>query len=348
MLSLLEHILSISARRDRTEVSEALLDGLEAMAMPYLRSLRIFRIFAGVSRTTLFESAVISSEGRQVRNSYLPEAEHCFNIELDPLLRQTRERGFAASERMPDGCDRIVLPIAPAGIVLFLIDIQILESAPAENRAYLMALVEVCSNHIALLDYGETDNLTGLPNRKTFDKHLFEIMGQSAPDDPANPGAPRRRRGVSGGQHWFGVCDIDKFKLVNDTYGHLIGDEVLVMFARLMRDSFRFQDQLFRFGGEEFMVVLQPTGPDVVHRVFDRFRETINRHLFSRVGHITVSIGYSQLRPTDTPADVIDRADEALYWVKHHGRNAAASYEELVRTGGLKPRLTRAGEVELF
>ncbi|MEY8879344.1 MAG: GGDEF domain-containing protein, partial [Leptothrix sp. (in: b-proteobacteria)] len=63
---------------------------------------------------------------------------------------------------------------------------------------------------------------------------------------------------------------------------------------------------------------------------------------------ISVSVGYSQLLPFDTPADVVDRADEALYWVKRHGRNAVASYEELVSTGRLHSKAPRTGEVELF
>jgi diguanylate cyclase (GGDEF)-like protein len=349
MIPLIEHILSISARRDRTEVSEALLDGLEEMALPYLRSLEIYRVFAGVNKTTVFACSGIGADGRHVRNAYLPEAEFCFNIQEMPLLRRAQERGTIVAENTADGGNRIVLPIAPSGPVLYLIDLCIANNMPPQARTVLMALVEFCSNHIALLDYGETDNLTGLPNRKTFDKHLFEIMGPSASDEPLQTEAQRRRRrGAPGGQHWFAVCDIDHFKLVNDTHGHLIGDEVLVMFARLMRDGFRFQDQLFRFGGEEFVIVLQPTSPDAVQKVFNRFRTSVQEHPFSRVGQITVSIGYSQLLPNDTPADVVDRADEALYWVKRHGRNGAACYEDLVSEGKLVPKSSMTGEVELF
>lgn len=350
MIALIEHILSISSRRDRTEVSGALLDGLEDLARHHLRAVDVYRVFSGTRRTMLYNCAGIGPEGRHLRNAYLPEADHCSNIDQDALLMRARDRATIVAEPQGGGLDRIVLPIAPMGTVLYLIDLRIDTDTEPVVRTLLMALVEYVSNHLALLDYGETDNLTGLPNRKTFDKHLFELMGQSAPDGPIplREFSQRRRRGAPDGLHWFAVCDIDHFKLVNDTHGHLIGDEVLVMFARLMRDGFRFQDQLFRFGGEEFVVVLQPTSADVVQHVFDRFRESVRKHLFSRVGHITVSIGYSQLLGTDTPADVIDRADEALYWVKRHGRNKVASYEQLVEDALIDPKGRRVGEVELF
>ena len=347
MLELIEHILGISARRDRTEVSEALLDGLEAIGRGYVQSMTIYRVFQGINRTIVFDCAGLGPKGRYLSNAYLPDSALCANIETMPLLLRAKERGSIVAEKTSDGIDRIVMPIAPTGPLLYLIDLQILTATPPEQRTLLMSLVEFGSHHISLLDYGETDSLTGLPNRKTFDKHLYELMGNASPDVPG-AGPARRSGGAAGSQHWFGVCDIDHFKRVNDTYGHLIGDEVLVMFARLMRDGFRFQDQLFRFGGEEFMVVLQPTGADAVQKVFDRFRQSVADHMFSRVGCITVSIGYSQLLSNDTPTDVIDRADEALYWVKRHGRNAAASYEELVRLGEIAPKDARTGEVELF
>ena len=209
--------------------------------------------------------------------------------------------------------------------------------------------MEYCSNHIALLDYGETDTLTGLANRKTFDKHLFEVLGHAAADEPQCDGViAHRRKGSPEGQYWLAVSDIDHFKAINDAHGHLIGDEVLVMFARLIREGFRFQDQVFRFGGEEFVAVLQPTSREDVHAVFDRLRASVESHVFSRVGHITVSVGYSRLRPHDTPSDIIDRADEALYYVKQHGRNGVACYEELVRSGRIEVKTSHTGAIELF
>jgi len=120
------------------------------------------------------------------------------------------------------------------------------------------------------------------------------------------------------------------------------------MFARLIRDSFRFQDQIFRFGGEEFVVVLQPTDTVSAKRIFDRFRQAIESHHFSQVGRVTVSVGYCQLSANDTPPQIIDRADEALYYIKQHGRNAVGHYEELVSDGKLSASKIQTGDIDLF
>ena len=120
------------------------------------------------------------------------------------------------------------------------------------------------------------------------------------------------------------------------------------MLGQVMRQSFRFNDQLFRFGGEEFIALLQPTEERFALSTLERFRASVEAQPFSRVGHITVSIGFSALRPTDTPTDVIDRADEALYYAKRSGRNRVACYEQLIAEGKLSVKEIAKGEVELF
>ena len=80
----------------------------------------------------------------------------------------------------------------------------------------------------------------------------------------------------------------------------------------------------------------------------ERFRSQVEQQSFSRVGKITASIGFSALRPNDTPTDVIDRADEALYYAKRHGRNRVDSYERLIAGGELQAKEIAKGEVELF
>ena len=349
MLQLIDHIVRTSAKRDRTEINDALLDAMDDLFHP--PALTIYRALPGAKRTMVFACAGINKETRYIRNAYLPETDFCYPIDFDPLLQRCQLEKAAVLDHLADGSSRVVFPIAPVDRLLYLIDITISEDLSPQQRTVLMGLVEYFSNHIALLDYGETDTLTGLPNRKTFDKHLFEVLGQAANDDRTTEqeaSALHRRKADHDGRHWLAVCDIDHFKSVNDTHGHLIGDEVLVMFASLMRDTFRYQDQLFRFGGEEFVVVLQPTSIDNVRGAFDRFRHAVESHVFSRVGRITVSIGYSQLSANDTPPDVIDRADDALYYIKQNGRNNVACYEELISSGKLASKTSHTGEIELF
>ena len=121
----------------------------------------------------------------------------------------------------------------------------------------------------------------------------------------------------------------DHFKRVNDTYGHLYGDEVLLHFSRLMEQNFRYKDIPFRFGGEEFVLLLETSGIDDVQPVLDRFRKVVESYDFPGVGKVTVSIGYTKCEQNTLPTTLIDHADKALYFAKENGRNRVVSYDEL-------------------
>ncbi|MGE5489678.1 MAG: GGDEF domain-containing protein [Actinomycetota bacterium] len=348
MLRLTSHIVRTSALRDRTEINAALVEAMQDLFQP--SALTIYRCFASEKKTIAFNCAGLGPGGPYSRNAYLPQRRHCRPVGQDALLRRCWKEKSIVLDVLPNGANRLVFPVTQHEHLLYLIDITVPDDFPPDQRLLLMGLVEYFGNHIALLDYAETDTLTSLSNRKTFDKHLFDLLGQAAVDDRSAPdSAPARRHGEgSNAHHWLAVCDIDHFKSINDEHGHLIGDEVLVLLSQIMRESFRFDDQLFRFGGEEFVIVLQPASRSSAFEALERFRQTIESRVFSQIGHITVSIGFSQLLPQDTPSDVIDRADEALYYVKQNGRNQVASYEVLVETGLMQPKPIHKGEIELF
>lgn len=348
MLQLISHIVRTSARRDRTEINGALVDAMVDLFHPL--SLSIHRCYPSKQSLITFTCAGIGADGLFNRNAYLPDREYCRPIDQDPLLNRCRREMSIVLEQQQDGAHRVVFPLIQSEHLLYLIDVRLAEDFSADQRVLLMGLTEYFSNHIALLDYGETDTLTGLANRKTFDKHLFEVLGRARADAAcANSSAPRRRKGSdSDASHWLAVCDIDHFKRVNDGFGHLMGDEVLVALAHLMRDSFRFDDQLFRFGGEEFVVVLQPTNGNHALGAIERFRLNVDKKIFSVVGHVTVSVGFTRLREHDTPSGAIDRADEALYFAKRNGRNQAARYETLVENGTMEMKDVTTGDIELF
>lgn len=322
-----------------------MIDTLIGLFSP--QSLTIYRCYAGNKKAMVFACAGYGPNGQFLRNAYLPDHRYCHPIERNPLLNRCRKERSAVIEFLDNGTHRIVFPVIRLDEPIYLIELILADDFSADHRVTLMGLVEYFGNHISLLDYGEADTLTGLASRKTFDKHLFELLGKAASDEMLS-GPESRRRGTPGSTHWLAVCDIDHFKQVNDTHGHLIGDEVLIMLAQEMRQSFRFDDQLFRFGGEEFIALLQPTEEQFAVATLERFRTNVEKQLFSRVGHITVSIGFSALMPNDTPTDAIDRADEALYFAKRHGRNRVDCYERLVASGKVAAKEIAKGEVELF
>lgn len=183
-----------------------------------------------------------------------------------------------------------------------------------------------------LLEENCADTLTGLYNRKPFVARMHEILQRQSEDDA--------QFGQSN-ECLLGVIDIDRFKHINDAFGHVVGDEVLLLFSRLLRDSFRASDLVFRFGGEEFVVLLPNTTFGVGAAVFERCREQIASYLFPQVEHVTASIGFTVVYPGKLPMTFVDEADRALYRAKQLGRNRVCSFLEL------EP-VAQASSVELF
>ncbi|MDR9437682.1 MAG: diguanylate cyclase [Thiohalophilus sp.] len=150
------------------------------------------------------------------------------------------------------------------------------------------------------------DSLTGLYNRRKFEVMLLHERER----------ATRYRRHLA-----IILLDIDHFKLVNDRFGHNVGDEVLRQLAVLMREQRRDSDVLARWGGEEFIILLPETDLDGALHTAELLRQCIADTRFSTVGQVTVSLGVSACRPGDTPDSLISRADDALYQAKEAGRN---------------------------
>jgi diguanylate cyclase (GGDEF)-like protein len=334
MLQLIQHIIRIAARHDRSEVNSALVEAMrDIFGIPAVTVYRCYPVSGG---TIVFACAGLEPAGPFSHNAYLPERRFCHPIDHDPMLQRCQTQRALVGGTLPDGTDRLVFPVIRQEQLIYLIDVSLPGDLPAEQRALLIGLIEYFGHHISLLDYSEADTLTGLANRKTFDRRLFEILGKAADDRAVRHLAGLgRRHGANGDSHWLAVCDIDHFKRINDTWGHLAGDTVLVKFAQLMRESFRYDDHLFRFGGEEFITVLQPASQTNAVRACERFRGAVERHIFPDAARVTVSIGICQFKQNDTPTSVMDRADAALYWAKQNGRNRVACYDQLVASGEL-------------
>lgn len=216
----------------------------------------------------------------------------------------------------------------------------------AAERKLVSSVLRIYRNFQGLLDYSERDTLTGLLNRKTFDESFVRIgVSDLPPSGAAADGEPRRP--VATSTSWLGVIDIDHFKRVNDSYGHLIGDEVLLLLSRLMRSSFRFHDHLYRFGGEEFVVLMRCGSAADALLAMERLRGNVENYSFPRVGSITVSVGFTELRAGDTPSAAFERADKAVYFAKENGRNQVFHHATLVAQGKLDDS-SRDSDVELF
>jgi diguanylate cyclase (GGDEF)-like protein len=229
--------------------------------------------------------------------------------------------------------------------------ILVIETAAAlatRETDLVVGILDILRNHVALLDYGELDTLTGLLNRKTFEGHFEKLRRRMIqPKSAPSPAQPARANTAPLEPSWLALIDIDHFKLINDGYGHLFGDEVLLLVSGLMKRSFRGADQLFRFGGEEFVVLLEHASEPGAQIAFERLRSSIEEYAFPQVGRVTVSVGYTRVNPQDVPTLCVERADAALYYAKTHGRNNVRSCEALIDAGELFTK-SQAGDVELF
>lgn len=197
-------------------------------------------------------------------------------------------------------------------------------------------LARIFGNQIRMLDYSELDSLTRLLNRKTFDETFDRLLtSASTPGCECQPCSERRHGEENDSPAWLCVVDIDHFKRINDSFGHLFGDEVLLRMGELMRRTFRDGDRLFRFGGEEFVVILNADNEQLAAAGFERLRRTVEEHEFPQVGQVTCSIGFTAVSAFDVPTDALGRADEALYYAKEHGRNRVCGYESLLAEGAI-------------
>jgi len=154
-----------------------------------------------------------------------------------------------------------------------------------------------------------TDGLTGLLNRGAFNQELEKLCNRGEIE-------------VS-----LILFDLDHFKNINDTYGHLLGDKVIQIFADLLKTHGKNIHPVARYGGEEMAMIMLNTKPQAVLETAETIRTTFaNSNLKKKgsengIGQVTVSIGISKLVADDTPNSIIDRADQALYLSKANGRN---------------------------
>jgi diguanylate cyclase len=161
-----------------------------------------------------------------------------------------------------------------------------------------------------------TDGLTGLANRKAFDSE-FDRLFQDATKDKL--------------KFTLLMLDIDHFKAFNDNFGHQVGDQVLRLVARTLKDSIKGKDFAARYGGEEFSIILPDTdmaGAVIVGNALRKAvasKDVINRSTGKVLGRITLSVGVAEFAHEKTPEDLIERADTALYSAKHNGRNQVAA-----------------------
>lgn len=228
----------------------------------------------------------------------------------------------------------------PQDSVIGEINIYNEQAINEKHITLLTILLRLYGDIHRLLNLSHYDPLTQTQNRLAFDLHINNFYKQAL--------AAKRRQEDDNKQHILAIIDLDHFKKINDNYGHLVGDEVLILTAQLINSTLRDSDKIFRFGGEEFILLLHNCSLAQAKTSLTRIATTLNEFSFPQGANLTVSMGYCQV-DTQVNYDVlIERADAALYYVKAHGRNNQLSYEQLLEQNHLQAINERSGEIELF
>ena len=195
-----------------------------------------------------------------------------------------------------DVCFGVISAVSPAR-----------DAFSAEHEELLMLLAGLCAPHLEmarLTRLAAIDPLTGIFNRRGLDVLL--------------PDGDGRMTAVA-------ICDLDRFKQINDEHGHAAGDEVLRRVALLLGSALRASDGVLRWGGEEFLLVLSGVELGRAQRIVERARAWVEHEPIElSSGHVvavTISVGVAERRPGEPRDQVIARADEALYLAKRRGRN---------------------------
>jgi len=167
-------------------------------------------------------------------------------------------------------------------------------------------VTELKHAELKIKEMAEKDPLTGLYNRNKLDEFSSMLINQFA----------RYKKSFS-----LIVCDVDYFKDVNDTYGHLEGDKVLKKIAKIIQNCVRESDAVARWGGEEFAILLSNTSLNEGIEVAKKINLAVASYNFGKVGHVYISCGVSMFVEGDTQLTLFNRVDSALYEAKNNGRN---------------------------
>jgi len=332
---LLESVVAITKQRDRDSLELSLGTTLiELVGCSDVLMLKTFNEFSIDEMEEVIHISVPNNQSH--RDDYAISTTQQL-VHPDAFITRCLNEKQLIKDAVDKSSVRIACPILLKDEVVGIL--SIVSDTFSETDTHLInGFVKIYQNYISILNDSEHDALTGLLNRKVFDAKIARIMKRYDNDrvahqplgSPAvnNRGEPKERS-----SHWLGIFDIDKFKRINDEFGHLYGDEVLLLLSQIMRKTFRADDLLFRYGGEEFIVVVAAADHEQAMNIFERFRIIVSEYNFPQVGRVTISTGVVEITPDDNPTVMVGHADQALYYAKNNGRNCSHSYATLLAEG---------------
>ena len=357
MSTLIEHILKLTDHRDRDmlelTLSKALVDLLP------VQRIVIARVMSEEGEQRWLEVARLDARGggkvvdpMRVDFQSLPRLDDAHDRLKCLQTREPVEIAWAGA----DGPRINMIPLFSdsrsddAGVIEVHSDNVLDEDA----LTTIDQLRRIYRNMYSLLEYSDRDALTGLLNRKSLDDAFYSAVLEELDGtfgDAHNPNkvktAEQERRHRVPPNYWLGSATIDNFHVINDKFGHLIAEEVLLLVARVMNNTFRTYDRIYRFGGEHFGVLMHCPDEALVLAAFERFRANVEKFKFPQVGSVTVSCGFTTVDADDSPSSALEKTERAVDFAQRSGHNKVSSHLGLVRRGffGEAPKV---GAVDLF
>jgi len=343
MSTIIEHILKLTDHRDRDllelTLSKALIDLLP------IQRIVIARVMSEEGEKRWLEVARLDAKGggkvvdpMRVEFSGLPHLDDAPDRLKCLVRREVVEIAWAGEE----GPRIYMLPLFSdtrkddAGVI----EIHSESTLSETNLLMIGQLRRIYRNMYSLLEYSDRDALSGLLNRKSLDDAFYSAVLEEldgVTSEPKLAGLPKgsdpERRHRVPANYWLGSAVVDNFGLISEKHGHLIAEEVLLLVARVMNNTFRTYDRIYRFDGEHFGVLMHCPDEALVLAAFERFRAKVEKFNFPQVGHVTVSCGFTPVLADDTPSSAVEKTERAVDFAQRSGCNRVCSHIGLVRRG---------------
>ncbi len=320
---LLDQLVSLTGIRDLELLEVSLLKTLNGFIQPIGLSL-----------------CKVSNRG-EMRSQLVFGPERCSVLRehfvVHPGLLQAfrqHQSGDRSNFQLPLGDSMLsAMPVMDSRAAATYLVIHCSETPQAADSRMIEGMLQIYRNFCQLLQESQTDSLTGLANRKTFDECFSRVYELQPFGDDGCQVPVDKRRAQPATTFWIAMIDIDHFKSVNDRFGHLYGDEVLILLAHLLKNALRNDDLVFRFGGEEFVLMIRCESRDEAAGLLERLRRTVAAQDIPQVGQVTISIGATEMVRNTFAGTLLDYADKALYYSKQNGRNRLTFFEDMESLG---------------
>ncbi len=335
---LLDQLVSLTGIRD-----------LELLEVSLLKTLHRFISPIGLS---LYK---VSSQG-DIISQVVYGADQCLvmrgNFDVQPELTLVFQRSRGTEDLTVqislDASMLTVMTVLDSRAATTYLVISSCEPLRRMDTHLIDGMLQIYRNFCELLQESQTDSLTGLANRKTFDECFSRVYELNPTRSSAHPVSVDHRQPNTDASYWLAMVDIDHFKQVNDKFGHLYGDEVLILLARLLKNALRNDDLVFRFGGEEFVLMIRCKSRIEAVGMLERLRQSVASHHVPQVGQVTISIGATEMVRNTFAGTLLDYADKALYHSKRNGRNKVTFFEDMEAQGLAEREVTPTEDLDFF